>query len=214
MPFGGQQWISTSKDRDTVDIHSRCQQSYGISDSTLGSREGEGGDKTPSPPDVHISPESTLLLPFTFWYRHIWGFPGGAKPPANTGDTGSIPGSGRSPGDGNGNPLRYTCLENPMERGAWWATVHGVTETDTMEPAHACAHTCLWKTRKKLVETKAKSCLKSVVVFCCPPPGACMVPSRDKKWGRRRGQRETEGELNLSLLAWVLTPSIFLLPVE
>ena len=81
MPFGGQQWISTSKDRDTVDIHSRCQQSYGISDSTLGSREGEGGDKTPSPPDVHISPESTLLLPFTFWYRHIWGFPGGAKPP-------------------------------------------------------------------------------------------------------------------------------------
>ena len=100
-----------------------------------------------------------------------------------------------------------------MERGAWWATVHGVTETDTMEPAHACAHTCLWKTRKKLVETKAKSCLKSVVVFCCPPPGACMVPSRDRKWGRRRGQRETEGELNLSLLAWVLTPSIFLLYV-
>ena len=62
------------------------------------------------------------------------------NPPANTGDTGSIPVPGRSPGEGNGNPLRYTCLENPMERGAWWASAHGVTETDTMEPTHARAH--------------------------------------------------------------------------
>ena len=45
----------------------------------------------------------------------------------NAGDLGSIPGSGRSPGEGNGNPLQYSCLENPMDRGAWWATVHGVT---------------------------------------------------------------------------------------
>ena len=44
----------------------------------------------------------------------------------------SIPGSGRSPGEGNGYPLQYSCLENPKERGAWWATVHGVTkESDT-----------------------------------------------------------------------------------
>ena len=43
----------------------------------------------------------------------------------NAGDLGSIPGSGRSPGEGNGNPLQYPCLENPMDRGAWWATVHG-----------------------------------------------------------------------------------------
>ena len=136
------------------------------------------------------------------------------NPPANTGDTGSMPGSGRPPGEGNGNPFPYTCLENPMDRGAWRATVHGVTETNTMEPVHASAHTYLWKTRKKLVEIKAKSCLKSVVVLCCPPPRACMVPSRDRKWGRRRGQRKTEGELNLSLLAWVLTPTFFLPPVE
>ena len=45
----------------------------------------------------------------------------------------SIPGSRRSPGGGNGNPLQYSCPENPMDRGAWWATVHGVTESDMIE---------------------------------------------------------------------------------
>ena len=52
------------------------------------------------------------------------------NPPASAGDTrdvGSISGSGRSPGVGNGNPLQYACLENPKDREAWWATVHGVT---------------------------------------------------------------------------------------
>ena len=44
-------------------------------------------------------------------------------------DVGSIPGSGRSPGEGNGNPLQYSCLENPADRGAWWATVHGVAKS-------------------------------------------------------------------------------------
>ena len=48
--------------------------------------------------------------------------------PANAGDADSISGSGRSPGEGNGNPLQYFCLENPMDRGAWWGTVHGVTK--------------------------------------------------------------------------------------
>ena len=48
-----------------------------------------------------------------------------------TGDLGSIPWSGRSPGEGNGNPLHYSCLENPMNRGAWWATVHGGTKNPT-----------------------------------------------------------------------------------
>ena len=50
-------------------------------------------------------------------------------PPANTGDSGSIPGLGRSPEIGNGNPLQYSCLGNPMDREAWWATVHGVTKS-------------------------------------------------------------------------------------
>ena len=63
------------------------------------------------------------------------GFPGGEvvkNSPANAGDTkdmGSIPGSGRSPGEGNGNLLHYSCLGNPMDRGAWGATVHGVAKS-------------------------------------------------------------------------------------
>ena len=51
----------------------------------------------------------------------------------DTGDPGSIPGSGRSPGGGHGNPLQDSCLENPMDRGAWQAAVHGVIESDTAE---------------------------------------------------------------------------------
>ena len=61
------------------------------------------------------------------------GFPGGSdgkESTCNLGDLGSVPGSGRSPGEGNGNPLQYSCLENPMDR-AWWATVHGVAKSRT-----------------------------------------------------------------------------------
>ena len=62
------------------------------------------------------------------------GFPGGSEDKAsacNVGDPGSIPGLGRSPGEGNGNPLQYSCQENPMDREAWRATVHGVTNSRT-----------------------------------------------------------------------------------
>ena len=65
----------------------------------------------------------------TLVYNHstlLMGFPGGSAVknlPANTGDWGSIPGSGRYPGEGNGNSLQYSCLGNPLDRGAWWATV-------------------------------------------------------------------------------------------
>ena len=61
-------------------------------------------------------------------------FPGGLDGKAsayNAGDPGSVPGLGRSPGEGNGNPLQYFCLENPMDRGAWWAAVHGVAKSRT-----------------------------------------------------------------------------------
>ena len=53
------------------------------------------------------------------------------KDPAKAGDVALIPGSGRSPGEGNGNPLQYSCLKNPMDRGAWQATVHGTAKSPT-----------------------------------------------------------------------------------
>ena len=61
----------------------------------------------------------------------------GKESDCNAGDVGSIPGLGRSSGEGNGNPFRYSCLENPMDRGAWRATVHGVTESDMPEQLSA-----------------------------------------------------------------------------
>ena len=64
------------------------------------------------------------------------GFPGGSvvkNLPANEGDVGWIPGSGRAPGEGNGDPLQDSCLGNLMDRRAWWVTVHGFAEPDTTE---------------------------------------------------------------------------------
>ena len=61
-------------------------------------------------------------------------FPGesdGKESAYNAGDSGLIPGSGRSPGEGNGNTLQYSCLEDSMDRGAWWAIVHGLTKSQT-----------------------------------------------------------------------------------
>ena len=65
---------------------------------------------------------------------YILGFPGnsdGKEFACNAGDLGSIPELGRSPGEENGNPLQYSCLENSMDRGAWWATVHEVSKNQT-----------------------------------------------------------------------------------
>ena len=72
-----------------------------------------------------------------------WGFPGGTMVknlPANAadaGDVGSFPLWGRSPGEENGYPLQYSCLENSMDRGAWWITVHGVAKSQTQLSPHA-----------------------------------------------------------------------------
>ena len=72
--------------------------------------------------------------------KHFGGFPGGTSDKEATcqhrldiRDAGSIPGSGRSPGGGHGNLLQYSCLETSMDRGAWWATVYGVAESNTTE---------------------------------------------------------------------------------
>ena len=67
---------------------------------------------------------------------YTYDFPDGSDGEAsayNVGDLGSVPGLGRSPGEGNGNPLQYSSLENPLDRGAWRATVHGVTKLGTIE---------------------------------------------------------------------------------
>ena len=75
---------------------------------------------------IHIGKNQTIILVF----------PGGAdgkESACNVGDPGSIPGSGRSPGGGNGNPLQCSCLENPMDRGAWRVTFHGIAESDMTE---------------------------------------------------------------------------------
>ena len=66
----------------------------------------------------------------------FWGFPGGSESKessCNAGDPDLIPGSGRSPGERNGDPLQYSWLKNPMHRIAWWATAHGVAELERTE---------------------------------------------------------------------------------
>ena len=87
--------------------------------------------------------EKYLKVVFIFFGRRIFilfglyilrGFPGGSdgkESACSEGDLGLIPGSGRSPGEGNSNPLQYSCLENPMDRGAWWGTVHAVAKSQT-----------------------------------------------------------------------------------
>ena len=100
-------------------------------------------------------PTSFILVAFTLkalsymFSLSTRGFPSGISVKnmhANAGDTrdtGSIPGSVRSPGGGHGNPLQYSCLENPMERGAWRATVHGVAESEMIERAPTMLETML-----------------------------------------------------------------------
>ena len=76
---------------------------------------------------------SLWLICIVLWQKLV--FPGGSDSKystCNVGDLGLIPGLGRSPGGGHGNPLQYSCLGIPMDRGAWWATVHGVTKSRTL----------------------------------------------------------------------------------
>ena len=75
--------------------------------------------------------------------KHIYGLPGGSVvknllPTQETGDMVSVLGSGRFPGEGNDNSLQYSCLENPVNRGAWWAIVHGVTKNQTQLSTQTC----------------------------------------------------------------------------
>ena len=83
---------------------------------------------------------SSVSLGMYLVYIRPKSFPGGSddkESACNAGDPGLNPGSGRSPGEGNGNPLQYSCLENPMDRGAWRATVSGVVESQTLLSTHS-----------------------------------------------------------------------------
>ena len=90
----------------------------------------------------------------------------GKGPTCNTGGTGSIPGSGRTPGGGNGSPLQPSCLENLMDGGVWWATLHGVAESDTTE---ASRHECT-------VPPKDLSCSLTIYHLACLPSLPVMIP--------------------------------------
>ena len=92
------------------------------------------------------------------------GFSGGSdrkKSACNAGDTSSIPGLRRCPGEGNGNPLQYSCLENLMDRGAWRATVHGFAKSRT--PRKHIEHRALQKNKRKKQEKTHKSQMKTVL---------------------------------------------------
>ena len=97
-------------------------------------------------------------------------FPGGSEVKAsacNAGDLGLIPGLGRSPGEGNGNPLQYSCLENPMDGGAWWATVHGVAKSRTRLSDFTFTFMTL-RILAALAKLQQVSELKPFILFCLP----------------------------------------------
>ena len=88
-------------------------------------------------------------------------------PPANAGDLGSIPGSGRSPGEGNGNPLQYSWLENPKDRGTWWATVHRAAKSQIWLSTHTLGliNREIWRETKAWREPKQGHKLKVQFFF-------------------------------------------------
>ena len=88
------------------------------------------------------------------------GSSGSKESSCNAGDLGSVPGFGRAPGEGNGNPLQYSCLENSMDRGGtWWAPVHGAAKSDkTEQPTHKCMSTLYMHGFPGGSEGKASAC--------------------------------------------------------
>ena len=96
------------------------------------------------------------------------------NPPANVGHarhTVLIPGSGRFPGERNGNPLQYSCLENPMDRGAWWATVHGVAKSQTRLNNLANIHVAgVERARRQVLGDKMTEFEGTSPVGCCRVP--------------------------------------------
>ena len=121
------------------------------------------------------------LLVSLFPLLPIYGFPlssVGKESACNPGDTGSIPGSGRSPGEGNGNPLQYSCLENPMSRGAWQATVYGFTRVGhNLVTNTTTTTTCNRAARKMLRMSDHTIPLLRTILEPCP----YLIPNHNKK---------------------------------
>ena len=126
----------------------------------------------------------------------IMGFPGGSvvkNPPTSAGgagEVGSSPGWARSPGEGNGNPLQSSCLENPMDRGAWWAAVHGVAQSRTRltqktgslpAPLSTWFHEEETKVRSKFTSKNSlEKYHRSFLKLFCKEPKSSYAHKRDK----------------------------------
>ena len=111
------------------------------------------------------------------------GFPEGSvvkNPPANAGNAGSVPESGRSPGEGNGSPLQYSCLGNPMDRGAWWATVHGIKKRVSHTHTHTHTHTKdgLVTTQPQMIALNFCSPPPNQNITCMPSPVVCLITEK------------------------------------
>ena len=107
----------------------------------------DSGTQYSDPMSVHF--KVSIMTSIVVICHHTSCFPGGAdvkESACSIGDLGLIPGSGRSPGERNGNPLQYSCLGIPMDRGAWWATVHGVAKNQTRLSDQNTHHTELLAT--------------------------------------------------------------------
>ena len=142
------------------------------------------------------------------------------NPPANAGDardTVWIPGSGRSPGVGNGNPLQYSCLKNPIDRGAWWATDHGIAKSRTQLSAHTFACTLLhWQSDSlplshqgsptivlNLSELKLEGVCVCECVWTCMLCGWCWsLCQTPEMWSTMQGALQTLSHVTLPSSKW------------
>ena len=110
---------------------------------------------------------SYSFLPFMLCFQDFPGGSDGKASACNAGDLGSIPGSGRSSGEGNGNPLQYSCLENPMDRGAWQATLHGVEKSRTQLSNFTSLSSLYAKCQTKGLHELSCSILKPLAKYGC-----------------------------------------------
>ena len=133
------------------------------------------------------------------WYKWTYGGTVVKNPPATAGDArdaGSIPGSEKPPGEGNGNPLQYSCLRNPMDRGAWWATFHGVTKSQTRLSTHAHTWNRIMDTERRLVVANGEGCERGWGLGI----GISRCKLQDREWINNKGLLYSTG--NYITILW------------